>query len=390
MCEFPRLQRRKFILAALGSLLIVAGNSQYGLAQSGEPLRFGLANPLTGPSAPFGTDQVKAVEWAVEDINAAGGVNGRPLELIVLDTQGDPQVGINAVNRLVSVEEVPAFITAFSAVVKAVAPIANRSKTLMLSVGANAPAIKDLGDYVFTTFPLSDVDVTALTQYTYEELGKRRAAIMYINNESGADGAEIYRDSFTEAGGEVVAFEAYDPAQTDFTGMILKVRAADPDIIHVHGLISDFTQVVAQMRQLGLNQRVSSYSAAYNTQMIEQLGESAEDIIVTSLAPGVEDNNNLADYIERWKEEEGRIPNGLPYTQYFYDAPYIIAECFKWVLDNDLDVTGENMRKALLEIKTFEQPLTNQVVINADHTVSKPVYLATVTDGEFVPLATIE
>lgn len=389
MFEFTRLHQ-KFILAALGSLLIAAASSTSSLAQSGEPLRFGLANPLTGPSAPFGTDQIKAVEWAVEDINKAGGVNGRPLEVIVLDTQAKPELGINAVNRLVSVEKVPAFITAFSAVVKAVAPIANRSKTLMLSVGANAPGIKNLGDYVYTTFPLSDIDVTALANYTHAELGKKRAAVLYINNESGLDGAKIYQETFKKAGGEVVAVEAYDPDQTDFTGVILKVRAAEPDIIHVHGLISDFTQVVAQLRQLGLNQRVSSYAAAYNTQMIVQLGAAAEEIIVTSLAPGVEDNANLAEYVERWKKAEGRVPNGLPYTQYFYDAPYIIAECFRWVLDNNLEITGENMRKALLEIKTFKQPLTNEVVINEDHTVSKPVYLVTVKDGQFIPLATIK
>ena len=84
--------------------------------------------------------------------------------MIVLDTQADPQVGIKAVNRLVSVEKVPVFITAWSSVVRAVAPIANDNKVVELSIGANSPDIAKLGDYVYTTFPLADVDVAAVAK----------------------------------------------------------------------------------------------------------------------------------------------------------------------------------------------------------------------------------
>ena len=79
-----------------------------------KPLRFGVADPLTGPAAIFGKDQMQAVRWAVEDINAKGGVNGHPLEAIILDHQAKPEVGIAVVNRFVHVEKVPIYITAFS------------------------------------------------------------------------------------------------------------------------------------------------------------------------------------------------------------------------------------------------------------------------------------
>ena len=77
-----------------------------------------------------------------------------------------------------------------------------------------------------TTFPLADVDVTKLARYMFTTLGKRRAAVLYINNDTGIDAAKLYRDTFTQAGGEVVTFEAYDPKATEFTGMLLKTRAA--------------------------------------------------------------------------------------------------------------------------------------------------------------------
>lgn len=384
-------KRRRQMLAMSTMAMAVSGLPSMAWAQADkDKLRFGLAMPLSGSQALYGADQVKAAEWAVADINAKGGVEGRQMEMIVLDTQADPQQGISAVNRLINVDQVPTFITAWSSVVKAVAPAANRNKVLELSVGANSPDIARLGDYVYTTFPLADVDVTALAKYSYETLGKRNAAILYINNDSGVDGARIYREVFEKAGGKIVAYEAYDTKATEFTGALLKLRVANPDIVHIQGLVSDLPQVVAQMRQLGLQQRVSTYSAGYNPKVIEQLGSAAEGLIVTSLAPGASDNKNVAAFIERWKKEEGRIPNGLPYTQYLYDGPYLVADLYRWVLKNKLPVTGENMRKALLAVKTFDLPMTGALSVGEDHRVQKPVYLLTVKDGEFTPLATID
>ncbi|MFN5350039.1 MAG: ABC transporter substrate-binding protein [Polaromonas sp.] len=385
-----KLSNRRRMLAL--SALIMSGAAFTGaaLAQGKEALKFGLAMPLSGSQALYGADQVKAAQWAVADINAKGGVNGKQLEMIVVDTQADPQMGINAVKRLTSVDKVPVFITAWSSVVKAVAPIANRDKVLELSVGANSPDIAKLGDYVYTTFPLAEVDVSSLAKYTFTTLGKKTAAVMYINNDSGVEGAAIYKSVFEKAGGKVVAYEAYDAKATEFTGALLKVKASNAEIIHIQGLVADLPQVIAQMRQLGLQQRVSTYSAGYNPKVIEQLGAAAEGLIVTSLAPGVTDNPNVGPFINRWKDTEKRVPNGLPYTQYLYDGPYLVAELYKWIEKNKLSATGENMRKALITAKNFELPMTGGLSVGEDHRVNKPVYLLTVDKGQFVPLATIK
>ncbi|MCU0818267.1 MAG: ABC transporter substrate-binding protein [Beijerinckiaceae bacterium] len=348
-----------------------------------EPLRFGVADPLTGPSAIFGLDQMQAVRWAVEDINSAGGVHGRKLEAIIVDHQAKPDVGIAVVTRLLQVDKVPTFITAFSNVVKAVAPIANREKALMLSVGANSPDIKNLGDYVYTTFPLADVDMRALGSWLYKSQNKRRAAVLYVNHETGTEGAKVFSAAFKEAGGEVVLNESYEEQRSDFTGLVLKVRAANPDIVHIHSVISDFTAIVAQMRQLGLNTQVTSFQTAFNPKMIQELGKASEGIIVTAMAPSAEDNANVPKYLERWQAAYKREPIGLPYTQYFHDAPYILAALFKHVLDQKQAVTGENLRKALLAIKTFDLPLTNRITFNDDHTVNAPTYFWQVKDGKF-------
>jgi len=375
------------------ALLVAAmalGAAALSPAGAQDTYRMGLALPLTGAQALYGQDQITAAEWAVADINKAGGINGKKLEMVVLDTQADPQVGINAVNRLVKVENVPVFVTGFSGVVKAVAPIANDNKVVELSVGANSPSVAQLGEYVYTTYPLADIDITALAKYTAKELGKKRAAVLYINDETGSVAADVYRKTFTEAGGQIVAFEAYDPKATDFTGQILKVRIANPEIIHIHGLVADTPQVIAQMRQLGLNQVITSYAAIYNPRLIQSLGKGAEGIIVTSLAPGPDDSAKVKDYVARWQKDKGREPNGLPYTQYLYDAPWLVAEVFKSLDKKGVKPTGEAFRKEMIALSKFDLPVTGMTEMLSNHTVNKPVYLMEVKDGKWVRKAILQ
>jgi branched-chain amino acid transport system substrate-binding protein len=391
----PRVRahdRRTFLKSAAGAGLSAPFVASGAWAQSTEPIKIGATLPLTGSQAGYGVDFATGMRQALKDINDAGGVGGRPLELVVLDTQADPALGINAMNRLINVDKVSTVLTAWSAVVKAQAPGGNRDKTLLLNVGANAPEIAKLGEFVYTLFPLADVDITALANYTYDKLGKRKAAVLYINNDTGIDAAKVYRTVFEKAGGQIVTFEGYDPKATEFSGMLLKMRAANPDMVHIHGLLTDLPQVMAQMRQLGLQQRISSYSAGYNQKILDQLGPAAEGFIVTSLAPGVEENPNVAKFVERWKKEQGRAPNGLPYIQYCYDSVQVTAQLLKHVLAAGKQPTGETMRDALKELKEFDTPMTGKTVIDFSdgHRVRKPTYLLTVEKGKFVPLAKID
>jgi branched-chain amino acid transport system substrate-binding protein len=381
-------KRMTFIRRSVLACVLSVGAG--GLAQAQQPtMKFGLAMPLTGGQALYGNDQVKAAQWAVEEINKAGGINGKKFEMVVLDTQADPQVGIQAVNRMISVDKTPVFVTAWSGVVKAVAPIANDNKVVELSVGANAPDIARLGEYVYTTFPLADVDIRAVAEYSAKELGKKRAAVLFINNETGLGSAVVYRDTFTKAGGTVVAYEAYDQKATDFTGPLLKIRAANPEIVHLQGLVAESPQVIAQARQLGIRVPITSYSGIYNPKLIEQLGAAAEGVIATSLAPGVDDLPAVKTYVDRWMKEVGREPNGLPYTQYLYDAPYLIAAVFTSMDKKGIAPTGENFRKEMLSIRTFDLPLTGKITFSDDHTVNKPVYLVEVKGGKWTSKAIV-
>ena len=225
----PRIGRRAAL--ALSAAALVASRAR---AQGKDPYKFGALMPTTGLEAGYGLDFVKTFEMAVKDVNDRGGVNGHPLEMIVLDTQAKPELAIPAAQKLIDVDKVPLIVTAWSSVVKALGPVMNRGHVVQINMGANSPDIANLGDFTYSTFPLADVDVTALANYAHDKLGKKRAAVLYINNDTGIGGAKLFRDTFTKAGGEIVAFEAYDPKATDFTGLLLKLRVANPDMVHMH------------------------------------------------------------------------------------------------------------------------------------------------------------
>jgi len=378
---------RRSLMAAAAAATVAPGH-----VFASTPLKFGVVLPLTGPAAFYGADQVKAISWAVEDVNKAGGAAGQPLQMVAIDSQADPQVGIAAVNRLVSVEKAPAYVVSWSGVVRATAVVANREKILELSSGATSPNIAKLGEYVYTIFPLADVEAVSAAKWQVTQLKKPKAAVVYVNNEGGIDGAKYYRDAFVAAGGSVVAYEAYDPKQTDFSGMLLRVQAANPDIIWVQGDVADIPLVIGQIRQLGLKQTIATTSSGQNMRIVQQLGPAAEGLLVTSLAPGPDVNPNVAKFIERWEKEEKRIPNGLPFTQYMYDSVYVLRDLFRHTLDKKRSPTGENLRLAMTEIPSFDLPMTGTLKIiseNGEHRVKKPVYILQVKGGKYVPFATI-
>jgi len=217
-----------------------------------------------------------------------------------------------------------------------------------------------------------------------------RAAVIYLNDESGIYAARLYRENFEKLGGKIVAFESYEPNATDYTGAILKLKLANPQVVHLQGNAGDSPQVVRQLRQLGITVPITSYTAAYNPNLVKQVGTAADGLIVASLAPGVTDSPAVAAYVERWKKEKGREAANVPVTQYFYDLAFIIKGLVEKVDSKGQPLTGENLRAALLEIRAFDTPLTGAISFNDDHTVRKPVYLLEVKNATYVPMRRYE
>ena len=385
------LDRRRFLQAAAAAGLSAPLATGRAWAQGKEPLKIGVTMPLTGSQAGYGNDFVIGMRQSLKDINDAGGVGGRPLELVVIDTQAEPALGINAMNRLINVDKVPVILTAWSAVVKAAG--ADRQPREGPVAQSSAPTRRRSRTSAITSTRRSR-SPTSMSRRSpntpTRSSASARPAVLYINNDTGIDAAKIYQDVFEKAGGQVVAYEAYDPKATDFTGMLLKVRAAEPG----HGSHSR----PARRHADGDRADAPARPAAAHLQLFRRLQSEADRAAgqrrrKASSSPrwrrARADNPNVRGFLERWKKEQNRIPNGLPYIQYLYDSRSCRrAPLQAYSREEQGCRPGETMRDALLAVKTFDLPMTGKTVIE-DHTRQEAGVPADVKNGQFMPLATL-
>ncbi len=227
----------KFVsLVVILTMLLLAGCAQ-GPAQDDaaegevEPITIGAIFPLTGPSTHEGIDERRGVELAVEQINAAGGVNGRPLEVIFEDSESRPEAGVDAAHKLIDVNKVPVIIGVFSSGVSLpVGEYAQEQGVVMLNPGSTSPKCRDVGNYFFSTIGLDHLMGTEQAKFALEE-GFTKAAVLVPNNPFGIGMEEWMVKTFEENGGEILNIVEYPLEQTDYRAELQRLFEGDPQVI---------------------------------------------------------------------------------------------------------------------------------------------------------------
>lgn len=200
----------------------------------GETMKIGLIMPMTGDAAIYGENESRAAEIAADEINAAGGVNGKSIELIVEDGKCDGEGGAAAANKLIGVDGVKYIIGgACSGETLGLALVTSEKMVLSISPSATSPAITTAGDFVFRTVPSETLAGQIAVDYAYEDLGAVTAAVVYETTEATQALADVLRAGFEAAGGSVAIFESFKTGDTDVASQVLKIQAQNPDVIYI-------------------------------------------------------------------------------------------------------------------------------------------------------------
>ena len=330
-----------FALAALLLPLAVACPSDEEEATGDAapaPFRIGVMESATGPGETYGRVAIQAKQMAVDEINAAGGINGRMLELVVEDSKCNAQDAITAYNKLTDVDGVKIILgTSCSGAMLGAAKLAERDGVVLFSGLATNPDIADAGDYIFRT-ALNDAQLGIDTGNVLWADGMRTLATMT----EATDYAEGVRRTsvaqFEKRGGEVVGEERYSSDTTDFRTQLTKLIEADPDALHVAAQ-SEFAggTIVKQARELGYDGPIYGEIVVVGTTALEIAGDAATGVkaVITDLDPA----NTLGQgVLERFRANYGYVT--LPwYIGSVYDDIYITAECLKQTGD-DQDANG--------------------------------------------------
>jgi branched-chain amino acid transport system substrate-binding protein len=301
--------------------------------------------PQTGPSASVGLQEQQGVQFAVDAINAKGGIRGHMLRVNFDDTQGRPDQAVLAFNREVDLNNTPAIITAFSAPTLAIAPLATRKKVLVINPAAQADKLGHASPYLFNTMPLTRDETEVLASYLVRTLHKKTAAIIYENSAAGIDGRNDFTENFKKFGGQIISDNPIQPGDTNFRPMILQAAAEKPDVVFTNiiagGSLPQFVEQVTQ--QHGFPPVVGT------TFLTPAMGLPGSDGWYYTAIRGA-----LPEDIESQIEAKFGIKSVSVYTREYYNGTNIFATVAASLIDAKKDLTGANLREALVQIKTFE------------------------------------
>ena len=335
--------------------------SACGGGQQEDSFRIGVMESLTGAGESYGTVASQAKQMAADEINAAGGVNGRMLELIIEDSQCSAKEAITAYNKLTDVDGVKIILgTSCSSAMLGAAPLAEADGIILFSGLASNPDIAKAGDYIFRT-QISDVEVGTSTGNLLWADGVRALATIT----EATDYAEgVWRTTVTQfekRGGRVVAEERYASDITDFRTQLQKLFAAEPDALHLAPQ-SEFTAgtVIKQAREVGYQGPIYAETISVGTTALEIAGDAATGMkaITADLDP---DNEKGQEVLANFRQRYNYVT--LPWhLGSAYDDVYITAECLKKTND---DQDADGFRDCMYEI-TWSGAIGNDYSFDAD------------------------
>ena len=310
------------------------------------PFKIGVMESVTGPGETYGVMAVQVKQIAVDEINAAGGINGRPLQIIVEDEKCNAADSITAYTKLTQVDGVKIILgTSCSGAMLGAAPLAEADGVVMFSGLATNPDIAVAGDFIFRT-SMSDAQVGIDTGNVLWDDGIRTMATIT----EATDYAEGVRRTsvarFEELGGVVVAAEGYASDVTDFRSQLTKIIGEDPDAVHIAAQ-SEFTggTIIKQLRELGYDGPLYAEIVAVGPTALEIAGDAATGMkgILAELDPGNVQGRSL---VAKFKGRYGYL--AFPwYMGSAYDDVFIAAECLRQTND---DQDAEGFRDCLYDI----------------------------------------
>ncbi|QKW36112.1 branched-chain amino acid ABC transporter substrate-binding protein [Actinomadura sp. NAK00032] len=377
----PRDRRRRTrLLAAAGAGLLLAplaaACGSDDPAGSG-PIKIGVPAPLSGDSASAGQDILAAAKVAAAEINKAGGVDGRSVEIVEADDQCSAQQGAQAAQKLLN-SGVVAVAGGYcsGAAVPAIPIYGRRSVPFVMDASTN-PSLTDSGKgKVFRTCGRDDNQGTVAAKFMTGELRARRIALLHDNTTYAKGLADAAGESVKQLGGQVVYADALQPGQSDYSPVLTKIASTRPDVLYFTGYFAEAGLLMKQREQLGLKFTLMGGDATTDSTVLKTAGRAAAGYIATT-APLAKDLPAAGRFVSAYKAATGADPG--PFSVYEYDAVKVVAKA----VDDAGSTEGADITAALHKIKDFPG-ITGPITFDDKGDRTDPLYITVrVEDGAF-------
>lgn len=362
------------------SLLIVASLlTAFACQPSGsgsDKVRIGVFMSLTGDTANFGISSTNGIKMAADEVNAAGGINGKQVELLVQDDRSDASEAATIVTKFVTQDQVHAILgEVASSRSIAAAPIAQNAKIPMLTPSSTNPEVTNKGNYIFRSCFIDPVQGAAIAQFGAKTLNAKRGALMVARNQDYSTGLEkVIKEVFTRLGGQIVVTQSYQSGDQDFNAQITDIKGANPDVIFVPGYYGDVGLFAKQARDKGLTVPMVG-GDGWDAPSLYQIGGAALNGSYFSNHYSPDDSDPIVQkFVNDYKARYGSIPDALAATA--YDAARIMFDAIKRATSLD----GVAIRDALAATKEFPG-VTGKVTFNENRDAVKPIVMIKIEEG---------
>ncbi|NLF28073.1 MAG: ABC transporter substrate-binding protein [Clostridiales bacterium] len=352
-------------------------------AASAETIKIGAIFNLTGGQASLDQPSLNGFQMAADEINAAGGIGGAPVEVVAIDGKTEQDAVSNAVTKMIDVENVVVVAgLSDSNYALAAGMIAQEAGIPFVTSGATLPTLPDLvGDMAFLA-PFGDnVQAYACAEYLFNDLGYRNCYLLTdMSMEFTTTLAFFFQEKFVELGGTIVLEDVYMNKDPDFSAQIDRFLAEGKaaEAIFIAGVPDDAGVIVKQFRDKGAAQTIISGDGFDTPLLMEVAGEQAEGVLVGTHASLNNASDKVQNFVKSYAEKYGNAPENA-FAALGYDTMYLLADAIGRAGSTD----GAAIAKAIGETSGLEGVTGTITYVDGSHVPMKSVTINVVKDGEF-------
>lgn len=377
---------------ALSALALGCGKKDEGAGSDGAKQaedapywKVGSYLSLSGEETAFGVDSKEGIELAIDEINQAGGVKGKPIKVLFEDNKSKPEEATNKVLQLIDRDNVIALLgEVASSRSRAGGIVANRKKVPMITPSSTNPDVTKVGPYVFRACFTDDVQGRMGAQFIVNTLKKKRVGLLFASDDLYSSGlAKEFRDEVKRLGGEIVMEKSFLKKETNFTTYINELKSANPEMIYAPIYYTSMAPVARQAKAAGVPGSMFVGSDGWDAnELLRDAAEELEGAFFTNhYAPDVPWENSQA-FVKKYKERYNRTPSSM--AAQAYDAAKLLADA----MSRAKEMTPEGIRQAIQETKGF-QGATGTITIDAERNADKPIVIVQIKNKQFTYYATV-
>ncbi len=351
---------------------------------SGGAIKIGHYGSMTGSEATFGVSTDNGIKLAVKERNAAGGVNGKQIQLITYDDQGKGQEAVTAVTRLIQQDGVVAVLgEVASSRSIAAGPVCQREGVPMISPSSTNPQVTEIGDMIFRVCFIDPFQGYVGASFAKNQLKLDKAATLYNRSQAYSAGLnKEFVNAFEKLGGQVLIQQAYADGDNDFSAQLTAIREKNPQFIYIPGYYTEVVNIARQARKLGVTCPLIG-GDGWVSEELKNAGDALDGCYFSDHYSQEDKRPEVQDFLKKYKSEYGKTPDSM--AALGYDAANLLFDAMK----RAKSLNGHDLADAIASTKDFKA-VTGNITINEHRDANKLAVIQKIQGGQFSYYATVE